>query len=406
MREIEQMIMESSANCTGCYACYNVCQMQAIEMVEDEEGFRYPVIDNEKCINCGACYKTCPRFNLSVEGKTDVPDTYAVINENDTIRLSSSSGGVFHLLAQKVIEDGGIVFGAAFDENWEVAHSSAETEADLSRLRVSKYLQSRAENVYREVKRELDKGRKVLFAGTPCQGAALHSFLKIDYSNLLIVDFICHGVPSPAVWRRYVKWRTKGKEINHISFRNKNLSWEKYLLVFSLKNTNKHLSKDLHHDLYMKGFLQNLYLRPSCHECHFCKKNRLVDITLGDYWGVKVDLPEAYDGKGTSLVFIHSKHGRTFFSQVEARKWRVDFYTAVSHNASMLHSSVPSVHRKEFFSEFTRQEKDIGYMLNKYTKLGFKASLHMHINDVKRILLKIPGVRALSQITRKAGLRK
>ncbi len=394
MIQIEQMIVKNRADCTGCYACCNVCPVQAISMVEDKEGFRYPQVDGKRCIECGACGRVCPVLNPPQVAESGEPATYAAINDKEGVRQNSSSGGIFHALAERVLQEGGIVFGAGFDDNWEVAHQSAETEGELKVLQVSKYLQSRAENVYQRVRQELSAGRKVLFSGTPCQCAALRSFLRKDDENLLLVDFICHGVPSPAVWREYLAKRTCGEEIQGISFRNKNLSWERYLLAIFFKNANKYRAEDLNTDLYLQGFLQNLYLRPSCHECHFCRQIRPTDITLADFWGVAEELPEAYDGLGTSLVFLHSERGEFAFAGIEARKWSIGFDKAVKHNPSMLNSSVPSSKRKEFFQAYRQHNQDIIELLAKYTQPTLKVRF-------KTALKRMPGSSFLVRIYRR-----
>lgn len=374
MIRIEEMIANDRKDCVGCYACFNACPFAAITMKEDAEGFRYPEVAPEKCRKCGACERACPSLNLKAiypqtsENMDEVPKTYAAINTDEKIRKDSSSGGIFHLLASKCIEQGGIVFGAGFDEDWEVCHQSAKTKEDLAKLRVSKYLQSRVEDTFRQVQKELKTGRQVLFSGTPCQCAALKQFLKKDYENLFLVDFICHGVPSPAVWRKYLALRANKKEIRRISFRNKNLSWERYLLAIFFENANKYLAADLTQDLYLQGFLQNIYLRPSCHACKFCRANRPTDITLADFWGVKEECPEMYDGKGTSLVFIHSPKGEKAFADIKARKQEVPFAKGIKNNPSMLHPSVPSPKRDKFFAEIARGNKDIMKLLYQYTK--------------------------------------
>ena len=394
MLKIESMINNNRADCTGCYACWNNCPKQAITMVEDAEGFRYPQIDKKLCVNCGACERACPVLNLPVVEKTAEPVTYAAINDEEGVRQNSSSGGIFHALAEQVLQDGGIVFGAAWDAKWEVSHQSAENETELAALQVSKYLQSRAEDVYKRARQELIAGRKVLFAGTPCQCAALRTFLHRDYPNLLLVDFICHGVPSPAVWREYLAARSGGAEIQGISMRNKNLSWERYLLAIFFKKANKYLAADLNNDLYLQGFLQNLYLRPSCHACHFCKQNRPTDITLADFWGVAKELPEAYDGQGTSLLFIHSERGEGFFSQIKVRKWQIEFAKGVKNNPAMLVSSKPSTGRSLFFQEFSQDGHDIISLLTKFTRPALKVR-------VKSVFKRIPGLVSLVHMCQK-----
>ena len=230
----------------------------------------------------------------------------------------------------------------------------------------------------------------MLFAGTPCQCAALRRFVGKNDENLVLVDFICHGVPSPKIWRNYLALRANKKEIQGISFRNKNLSWERYLLAISYGNANKYLAADLNTDLYLRGFLQNLYLRPSCHSCHFCKKNRPSDITLADFWGVQEESSDMYDGKGTSLIFIQSQKGKALFQQVQdrARIKEQDFAKAVRHNPSMIQSSTPSPKRAAFFRDVQRNEMDFMKLLYSYTKPPFKA-------QVKQWIRKIPGTVAL-----------
>lgn len=389
MIAIEKMIAANRADCCGCYACYNSCPFDAITMEEDVEGFRYPRVDADRCRNCGKCERNCPVLNPIVKKQDQTPPTYAAINKDEAIRKDSSSGGMFQLFAEQILKEGGIVFGAGFDADWEVCHQSVETVADLERLRVSKYLQSRVETSFQQVVEHLRAGRKVLFAGTPCQCAALRRFVGKNDENLILVDFICHGVPSPKIWRKYLALRANKKEIRRISFRNKNLSWERYLLAISYGNANKYLAADLTTDLYLQGFLQNLYLRPSCHNCHFCKKNRPSDITLADFWGVQEESPSMYDGKGTSLIFIQSTKGRNLFNQIKdhAKIMEQDFERAILHNPSMITSSTPSPKRTAFFQDVQRDEKDFMKLLYIYTKPPFKVR-------VKQFIRKIPGTVA------------
>jgi coenzyme F420-reducing hydrogenase beta subunit len=389
MITIEQMIQEGKANCVGCYGCYNVCPKKAIVMEEDEEGFSYPVIQQKKCVQCEACSHVCPVIHPITDANGQTPDTYAAINEDWDIRRESSSGGIFYLLANDVLKQGGIVFGAGFDTQWEVVHQVAENKKALAKLRMSKYVQSRIEDTYYQVKQNLELGRQVLFVGTPCQCVALKRYLNKEYDNLVLVDFICHGVPSPGVWRRYRNWRTKGKKITYISFRNKCLSWEKYLLSFFFKNDDKYQAEDLNHDLYLKGFLQNLYLRPSCHQCKFCHRHRPTDLTLADFWGVQNVLPEMYDGKGTSLVFVHSVKGKEIFESISAKKMKTDFDRAIQYNPSMVRPVIPSKNRQRFFEEFIAGKQSINQIIEENTKIPLIQQVR---GILYRVLYHIPGV--------------
>lgn len=195
--------IKDKSNCCGCNACVQKCPKQCISMREDDEGFLYPYVDKILCIDCGLCEKTCPVINSKEERKP--LNVFAAKKPNDEVRMQSSSGGIFTLLAENVIDEGGVVFGAGFNERWEVVHSFAEKKEDLAKFRGSKYVQSKVGNSYKQAEAFLKQGRKVLYSGTPCQIAGLKQYLRKDYANLLAVDFICHGVPSPGVFRTYLR---------------------------------------------------------------------------------------------------------------------------------------------------------------------------------------------------------
>lgn len=406
MTEIVKMIEQQKANCTGCYACFSVCPRNAIIMQEDEEGFQYPDIDEKRCIQCEACSRVCPVLHPVPIKNTAVPRTYAAINEDWEVRSKSSSGGIFYLLAEKILDAGGVVFGAGFDENWEVCHQEVCSKEELPKLQTSKYVQSRIEDTFQKVRKELKQGRRVLFIGTPCQCAGLQNYLHQSYDNLYTADFICHGVPSPGVWRKYLKYRSKGNKISSISFRNKKISWERFLLVFCFKDRNKYIAEDQNHDLYMRGFLQDLYLRPSCSNCKFRKQNRPVDLTLADYWGVQEVEPDMYDGKGTSLVFIQSEKGQKLFDQIEAKKKESDFARAVSYNRSMLQQTTPSPKRAQFYKDFQEDKTAIDALLWKYVKPGRKERIRDIMKCVPGLVWCVRMVRKLSHLLKpvKAGL--
>lgn len=323
--------IKEKAFCCGCNACVQRCPKQCISMYEDEEGFLYPQVDKLTCVECGLCEKVCPVINQSKPRKP--LKVYAAYNKDEIIRKESSSAGVFTAIAEQIIDKGGVVFGARFDENWEVKHDFTETIEGLKVFRGSKYVQSRIEDSYQKAEAFLKEGRKVLFSGTPCQIAGLKKYLRKEYENLFTVDFICHGVPSPKVWRMYLDEiiaRKCGKNINSfylkapftrgkvhikdISFRNKCLGWKKYSFVLTLSTTNEHgkehtvsYSEIFTKNVFMRGFISDLYLRPSCYHCSSKNFKSGSDIMLGDYWGID-RIKDKYidDDKGTCVLMVQT----------------------------------------------------------------------------------------------------
>lgn len=351
--------LKNKTECCGCHACFNACPTGAIKMQEDEKGFKYPVIDKEKCINCGLCEKVCPiKNNTKVDNN---PIAYACFNKNEDIRKNSSSGGVFTLLASAIINQGGIVFGTDFDEYFNVKHIKVDKTEDLNRLRGSKYVQSDIGETYKQTKEALSKGIKVLFTGTPCQIEGLKSYLQKDYENLYTQDIICHGVPSRKVWNKYRDYRKKkDKEVPiYVSFRNKDNGWMHYNTFFKYKN--KSYKKAASMDLYMNAFLQNLSLRDSCFACHFKKNNRVSDITLGDLWGVNNILPEMNDDKGTSLVVINTEKGKKIFDEIskDIEYKEINLDDAIKYNHAMIKSVPENLNRDKFFKDLEKDDFDV-----------------------------------------------
>lgn len=356
--------------CCGCHACYNICPQECITMQSDDEGFRYPVIDREECTECDLCDMVCP---IMCSNKVDnQPIAYACINRDNNIRQQSSSGGVFSLIAENILGNKGIVFGAGFDADFNVEHSWVDDIDDLSRFRGSKYVQSNIGDTYKEVRGFLGQGRQVLFTGTPCQVAGLKSYLGKDYESLICADIICHGVPSPRVWQRY---KEQLEEIHHakaerIAFRRKNYGWKLYSVSFSFDNETEY-SKPLTEDVFMQGFLKNLYLRPSCYACSFKTLNRLSDITLADFWGIQNVLPDLDDDKGTSLVLVHSQKGAAMLADLADKMIceKVDLNTAVVYNSAAVKSVAMNPKREAFFAELDKSE-DICVLIDKYTRVS------------------------------------
>ncbi len=340
--------------CSGCHACYSICPKQCITMCEDEEGFLYPNIDKVHCIDCGACRKVCPV--VQEHHANPVGKAYACINNDENIRIKSSSGGVFTLLAKSVIEQGGVVFGAVFDDNFSVCHIGVENQDDLEKMRGSKYVQSRISEVYKQVKEFLEKKRMVLFSGTPCQIGGLKAYLGKEYDNLIMQDIICHGVPSPMVWQKYVNYReTKAEShIRRTFFRDKKNGWKTYSVRFEFSNRTEY-EQIFSKDLFMQAFLSDLCLRPSCYNCHFKSKERESDITLADFWGVEKQCSEMFDDKGTSLVLVNSEKGGKLFEKIVSQMHykEVDLDTALSHNSAAYKSAKLPKQRKKFMKKIS-----------------------------------------------------
>lgn len=353
--------------CSGCHACANACPKNCIRMLSDEEGFQYPQVDKDICINCGLCEKVCPIIHKWKPDESSSTAAMAVINQNEEIRLKSSSGGVFTLIAEEVINQGGVVYGAAFAEDFRsVQHICVDNSSDLEKLRGSKYVQSKITDTYKQAEEFLKQGRIVLFSGTPCQIGGLYSYLGSEYENLLTQDIICHGVPSPLVWEKYTEYRTKidGSEVHKISFRNKNTGWKNFSMQFEYQNNTGYIMS-LSQDPFMKAFLNNLCLRPSCYNCNFKTKIRQSDFTLADLWGAEHIFPNMNDDKGISLVLVNSEKGMDVFKRIRhfVKSECVDLDLALKYNSSMTASvQLPSA-RAKFMSavqtaNFDKLEKD------------------------------------------------
>lgn len=308
-------------DCCGCFACKQICPQQCIEVIHDNQGFSYPAIDATKCIDCHLCEKSCPVLNQYAI-KEGPLNCYLSYSKNDDIRITSSSGGVFTELSKLIISKGGVIFGAMFDDNWQVYYSETSSIEGLQAFRGSKYVQSDIRNSYNRVKEYLNEGRYVLFSGTPCYVAGLKHFLKKEYENLLTVDFVCHSIPSPKVWYLYLESLKKkyNSEISGLSFRNKNNGWSQYSIAVDFKNrkgvthgfTESHFS-----NLFMRGFASDIYTRPSCSRCPARNFSSGSDITLADAWDVNKYHPEKNDEKGLSHVMINTDKGRHFYSSLE-----------------------------------------------------------------------------------------
>ncbi len=362
MERLTNQYMEThKSHCCGCHACYNACPVNAIQMEEDEEGFLYPHIDEKKCIQCGRCARVC-RIIQQQKSKGSVKAVYACMNRNLEERLASSSGGVFIRLADYVIAQGGHVFGAAFDKELHVHHEEASDINACRRFMGSKYVQSTIGHTFSGVKKDLDMGELVLFTGTPCQIQGLKLFLGKPYDNLFTVDVICHGVPSPMVFRQYCNDLSEdgSNKIVSVRFRDKSSGWKKFSVMYEFKDGDK---KFVSHQesSYMRGFLSNLYMRPCCHTCINKGDNYFSDITLGDYWGANEKDPDMDDDQGTSVVLIRTETGRHLFEAVVDgfKNKPVSLNFVIQQNPSLERADPKHKNREKFFMMYRKHTKAV-----------------------------------------------
>lgn len=352
--------------CCGCTACVNICPQSAISMVSDDEGFLYPQIKESECIHCGLCIKVCGFRKRVVFDKKDVPIVIAAKNANDIDRMKSQSGGMFRVLSNYVFENGGVVYGAGFGKNWNVIHKRAVNPFECEEFSGSKYVQSILNNCYKQVENDLQFGKLVLFSGTTCQCLGLRNYLKmkgISSDRLILVDIVCHGVPSPKIWQlycNYMKEKHNGN-IEAVNFRNKiKYGWNSHVETLMI---NGH-SYDT--EVYKDLFYGHNALRPSCYYCPYKSINHETDITIGDFWGIDVWAPEFNDNKGISLVLINSVKGRNVFEAIKEKiEYKKSNVKAFLQPPLMKPFPEPN-ERTEFWKDVYTQK--FTYVLGKYTK--------------------------------------
>ncbi len=365
------IVITDKTNCCGCQACANSCPKGCISMQADEEGFLYPYVDKQQCVNCGICEKVCPILN---KPQTFVGiETYAAKHRNKDVKLRSSSGGVFTALAEVILKEKGVVFGASFDRDWNVVHTYVDTPQELDKLRRSKYVQSNIGKTYQQAKNFLDQGRKVLFTGTPCQIAGLRNYLGKEYENLLTAELFCHGVPSPGVWQKFLRENFDVSLIQDINFRTKQIGWNRpylsFLLlphgaahVYGMKRTlleifiNKlKIKTSVLSNSFFKAFLRDLISRPICHVCPF-RTARFADFCIGDLWGVWPDIITQEDETlGVSAVIVNTAKAQDFFNiylSASMITQRVDFSKVAKANFPLLTSPKPHPKRADFFARY------------------------------------------------------
>lgn len=378
-------------DCCGCTACVAVCPKTCIALTADHEGFLYPIVDMAICIDCNLCEEVCPVINQGVERRPSA--TYAAMNNNDEIRMSSSSGGVFSTLAEYTIAKKGVVFGVGFNDIWEVEHQFTDKLSELRFFRGSKYVQSKLGNSYSKVKEFLKTGRQVLFSGTPCQVDGLKRYLRREYENLTTVDFICHGVPSPKVFRKYLVEESlinkfKFTDISAIKFRDKREGWRKFSLTIEDIHGDTLSSNNLLENRFLQGFLKDIYLRPSCHACPSKSFKSGSDFTIADYWGIENFSPQFDDDKGVSLIFLTSKKALDIFRTLDLNCIVSNYEDAIKYNPSAKISVPVPKGRPSFFKKIDK--KALIPLIDKYIKddlfLILKAKLKQYVKKIIGII--------------------
>lgn len=358
--------LRDKKECCGCSACSQVCPHHCITMIQDQEGFLYPSIDETKCTQCGLCKKVCPIINQY--DSSQPIKVLGAINKDKNIQVNSSSGGAFTVFAKHVINNNGVVFGAVFNDEWEVQHDAIENISHLSALRGSKYVQSIMGDSYKRVKAYLDKGREVLFSGTPCQVAGLKHFLRRDYNNLFTIEVVCHGVPSPTVWRDYLSTlrlqlsnndSEYGIYIHNIRFRDKYKGWQRYYFRVDYRITNGDFSflERFDRNIFMRGFLKNIYLRPSCYDCPAKQFKSRADISLADFWGIELVHKDFYDKDGVGLIFINTQKGVATFDTIRSEIDCIitDYQKAITHNPCIAKSVAKPKYRERFWDLYRQK---------------------------------------------------
>lgn len=353
------------SKCCGCNACANICPQKAITLLPDEKGFSYPIIDQALCTNCGICQKVCPAFNK--EPNINPLKIFACKNKNEDIRATSSSGGTFQELANIFIEENGHVYGAAFSQNNVVEHIKTSTQDELMKLKGSKYVQSDTKTVFKEVINDLKNNKKVLFSGTPCQIQALSDFPKSNLENLLLVDVVCHGVPSPKIFEDYKEYLEKqyNSKIIKINFRHKAENRVQNIKI-DFENGQTYISCIENGDYFYTLFLKDLILRDSCYNCNYKSFNRVSDISLADFWGYDKGIAKEFgDTKGISLVLINTIKGLDYFEKIKNNL----HYMEITANDCYPYNCFSNFKIPELYNDFW----------NEYLTNGFEIAVNKHI---------------------------
>lgn len=373
-------------DCSGCEACAAACPSGAIKMRPQLSSFRYPLIDTSTCIGCRLCLKVCPILNATpppASPAETLPATYAAWHKDTAIRLKSSSGGIFSALADHVLAQGGIIYGATMGADLAVRHVRVVSSQELAQLRASKYVQSSIGNAYALARADLVAGFCVLFVGVACQIGGLKAFLRKDYPNLITADVLCHGVPSELFFDKYIAWLEQSykQKVTTVEFRNKDHGWKEYFPTVVFENGVRR-TNNLHKDEFFKGFLSDICLRKGCCNCAYKCAPRISDITLGDFWGIDQLHPQWDDDQGTSVIFVHTPQGAEIYAAIapQIESHPVPYNDAILCNTAYYKS--PALHPR--YAEF---ERDLPRMSFKRLMIKYFHTPHPPLLIRLRILL-------------------
>lgn len=383
--------------CTGCYACLNLCPADAIGMESDEGGFPRPSLNWERCIACGKCAQFCPVLSPNWEVKSAPRSVYAAWSLNDSVRYESTSGGVFSELALLWLSEGGVICGAEYDDRHMVKHVVIDATEDLGRLRQSKYAQSEIGECYREIKKRISEGERVLFCGAPCQCAGLVSVLGGKADGLMLVNFVCRGTNSPKAYASFLAWLEGefNSRVSRVWFKNKAHGWRRFSTRVEFENGSVY-SEDKYHDLFIRGYIeQNLYMRDCCHSCEFRNPARTADITLADFWGVRLTDKSSNTDLGTSMVMLNTPNGEELFERIKpALFWeQKTLDEAFSGNACLVDSPAPNPNRAYFLSHLEELPFD---------RLCAECFVECSLSERVKAVVK----RAAKELLRKAGISR
>ena len=357
------------SECTLCQVCVNICPKECIKLKFFKDGFEYPTINEEECMGCKKCKNVCPVLN-KLSTNQSLKETYAAKNLNENIRKNSSSGGFFSAIAENIFDEKGYIVGAAFDKNLKVEHIMINNKEQLHKIRGSKYVQSYMGDIYKNIREQLKIENKVLFSGCPCQVAGLKKFLGKEYEYFYTVYFICHGIPSQFTFDKYISYLEKkyNSKVKEFLFRDKSNGWHNYNVKITMIN-GKAYSKRAIDNAYMRGFLGNIYLKKSCHNCKYRNLTSGSDLTIGDYWGAEVEEREIDDDKGLSLVIVNSEKGRNLINSIKNQVFlkKIDFDIATKYNQRVFSSCKENICRRDFF--YTAEKSGYDKAFTKYCEL-------------------------------------